>query len=53
MGGILIQLLLTLMNLALAYFMYQNGSYKTAMFSCFGAGFCFLGLVDAIKEYIN
>lgn len=36
------------LNLIVAYWMYQDENYKTAMFNSFVTGYCFMGLLDSL-----
>ena len=51
MERIIVQLALTSINLFWAVWMHEKKNHKTAIFSGFTAGVCFMGLVDALVEY--
>ena len=49
---ILLQAFLTLINIICALWMYDREHYKTAIFSGFGAGICFMCFLSAIYNDI-
>jgi hypothetical protein len=47
---IILQVILTVVNVIFAIIMYDKGSYKTAIFNAFGAGFCLCGLMWSLEQ---
>jgi hypothetical protein len=48
MEVIIVQLILTILNIGMAFLNYDKKNYKTAMFSMFSAGVCFVVFLNAI-----
>jgi hypothetical protein len=48
MEVIIIQLIFTTLNIACVFWQYELKNYKTAIFNGFAAGFCFMGLLNAL-----
>lgn len=49
---LVIQLLLTALNVVFGYHSFERGKKHAAMFSFFVAGFCFMGALDALFKMI-
>lgn len=45
---IILQSVITVANLFCVAWMYEKKNYKTAVFNGFAAGFCFMGLLNAL-----
>jgi hypothetical protein len=48
MEAIIIQLILTALNIACVFWQYELKNYKTAIFNGFSAGVCFMGFLNAL-----